>query len=56
MNECEKCGRKRSDGWLLIDDLCAECGPLGFRNRRSDLLEQARNLMAEEVPTGKEAA
>ena len=43
--ECEKCGRKRSDGWLLIDGLCAHHGPEGFRLRRSELQIQAAQLI-----------
>jgi len=42
----EGCGKKRVDGWLLIDGLCKSCGPEGFRLRREELQRQAAELMA----------
>ena len=45
--KCEVCGKGRRDGWLLIDDLCAGCGPDGFDARRDELRMQAAQLTSD---------
>lgn len=45
---CRSCGRHRSDGWVLVEDLCADCGPEAHQRRKNELCDQGRKLMNEE--------
>lgn len=45
--ECQSCGRKRSEGWVLVEGLCRACGLDSWRKRSDELLEQAKRLMGE---------
>lgn len=48
-DQCQKCDRKRADGWLLVEGLCLECGGDAFLRRRAELRQQAQDLLDAET-------
>ena len=47
MGQCERCGRKRSEGWLLKDGCCFHCNPEPFNRRIKELKRQADEIKKE---------
>ena len=42
---CIDCGRKRTDGWVIVAGKCQRCGPTEHAERRAVLLAQAHKLI-----------
>ena len=46
-DHCEKCGKARADGYIMIDGQCVECAPDRFIDRKRLLQIQAKMLLEE---------
>lgn len=53
MDKCSGgCGRKRSDGYVLVSGFCLWCKPEEWQKRRRELREQARKLFGDVAREG----